>query len=319
MTTLIRETVLLDAWDFGDYPYANMPLVLPDPGVRRDGADLRGATDQLELLETATGDAGVPPDSAERLFWFRWIIGNQAATALWQILDDELELVLSGEVDSAARNAEVLLDGYSVLLIYSGSLTTELYARLIRPAMGLQHRSFTGRWAQDYVPVMARLQTLRTTYRKRARPPSVDALIAASKRNHRTHMAIAAKLVPGQESLLRSNNDLASLGVATADTIRLYDAFYSTCRELVPRAKVVEQLISRIRAARRDLRTNGLYPANWSSRHERPAGMWDEEIETLELNAVDVLTTCARAATAALRALPAQPAQPAPRYAEHRS
>jgi len=308
--------VSLDAWDFGDYPYANMPLVLPDPNVRYDGADPRGASDELELLDTATGDPGVPPDSAERLFWFRWIVGNQAATALWQILDDELELVLSGEVPSAARNAEALLDGYSVLLIYSGSLTTELYARLIRPAMGLQHRSFTGRWAQDYVPVMARLQALRTAYRKRARPPFVDSLIAASKRNHRTHMAIAAKLVPGEESLLRANHDLASLGVATADTIRLYDAFYSTSRELVPRAKVVEQLISRIRASRRDLRTNGLYPANWSSWHERPAGMWDEEIQTLERDATDVLTACARAAAAALHI---QPAQPAHRNGERRS
>lgn len=293
-----------DTWDFGGYPYALMPLVLPDPSARCDSEDVSGVHEELELLSKAIEDAAVRADSVERLFWFRWIVGNQAASALWQILDDELELVLAGEVETAACNAEVLLHAYSVLLIYAGSLPRELYFRLVRPAMGLQHRSFTGRWAQDYVPVMAKLQTLRAVYRRRPRPPFVDSLIAASKRNHRVHAAVAAKLVPGEDSLLRANDGLPTLGVATTDTTLLYDAFYSTARALVPRAAVVEQLISRIRAMLRDLRTNGMYPADASSRHERPVELWDDGVVALEQNSAEILNRAAHTSAAALRRLP---------------
>jgi L-tyrosine peroxygenase len=290
-----------DAWSFGGYPYALMPLVLPDPGVRCHGEDIGGVVARLELLGTeAAAESDPGPDSPEQLFWFRWIIGNQAVSALWQILDDELGLVLSDEVATAARNAEALLDAYSALLIYAGTPTRDVYHRLIRPAMALQHRSFSGRWAQDYVPVMAKLQSLRSTYRLRSGPEFIDSLIGASRRNHRTHVAVAAKLVPGEDSLLRAH-DGQSLGAPTEDTVRLYDAFYSTCRALVPREKVVEQLIDRLRAILRDLRANGLYPAESASQHERPPALWGDELTALEQDMIGILRRAGQAAAAALR------------------
>jgi L-tyrosine peroxygenase len=294
-------TERVDTWDFGGYPYGLAPLVLPAPTVRIDDGDRRGVERQLALMAAVAGDPGIPAESVEQLFWFRWIIGNQVAAALWQILDDELAVVLRLGTEAAARNAAALLDGYSVVLIHAGTPTRQLYHQLIRPAMARQHRSFTGRWAQDYVPVMARLQTLRNVYRRREHPEHIGALIDASKRNHRVHVAIAAKLVPGEDSLLKSNDGLASLGAATEETTLLYDAFYCTARALVPRERIVEQLIVRFRAIIRDIRTNGMYPASCSSKHERPAELWAADITALEENCVDVLDAAAYAAAAALQ------------------
>jgi hypothetical protein len=299
-TTATKAPDLAD-WPFGGYPYGLMTLTLPDPDVRRVGGDFAEVTGQLRMLGTdGAADRVHHADSIERLLWFRWITGNQAACALWQILDDELALVLGDEVASAAANAERLLDGYSALLIYTGTPTRALYRELIRPAMGRQHRSFSGRWAQDYVPVMAKLQALRSRYRGRPRPAPIESLIEASKRNHRTHVAVAAKLVPGEESLLRAN-DGGALAGASADTVRLYDAFYSTRRSLVTREEVVAQLLVRIRAILWDLRINDLYPAGSGSRHEWPAEMWGDDLRSLERRVTDVLRTAGEAAAASLR------------------
>ncbi len=297
-------TEQMDTWDFGDYPYGLEPLVLPTPAVHIDDGDRLGVERQLALLAAAAGDTGIRAESVEQLFWFRWITGNQVAAALWQILDDELAVALRPGAESAARNAASLLDGYSVALIHAGTLTRQLYHQLIRPAMARQHRSFTGRWAQDYVPVMAKLQTLRSVYRGRERPEHIGALIDASKRNHRVHVAIAGKLVPGEDSLLKAHDGLASLGAATEETTLLYDAFYCTARVLVPRERIVEQLIARFRAIIRDVRTNGMYPAGCCSKHERPAELWAADITALEENCVDVLDAAAYAAAAALQGDP---------------
>jgi hypothetical protein len=293
------------AWDYGGYPYAVVPLVLPDPGIRYHTGERGPVEEQRALLrlETAAGPHETP-ESAEVLFWFRWIVSNQAVTALWQMLDDELALVLAEELPTAARNAEALLEAYSALLIYAGSPTREVYHRLIRPAMALQHRSFSGRWAQDYVPVMAKLQALRKAYRAQPRPELIESLISASKRNHRTHVAVAAKLVPDDDSLLRAH-DGGSLAQPNPELVRLYDAFYSTVRTLVPRENVVTQFLTRLRAILWDLRTNGLYPQEASSRHECPMAMWMEGLTALEEDLASVLRRGGEAAIAALRLLPA--------------
>jgi hypothetical protein len=277
------------------------PLTLPDPACRLDSGDPSPVERELELLAKAADDPGIRAESVEQLFWFRWIVGNQAVSALWQILDDELDLVLWAELESAARNAVSLLDGYSVMLIYAGTPTRHVYHSLIRPAMARQHRSFSGRWAQDYIPVMTKLQVLRKIYKIRARPDFVEELIEASKRNHLAHVAVAEKLVPGDDSLLKSHDGVAALGEPTEETASLYDAFYSTVRELVPRERIVEQFIARLRAARRDVRTNGLYPAECDSAHERPARLWTEDLVELEDRWAELLETSAHSAVAALR------------------
>ena len=94
----------VDTWDYGGYPYGLAPLVLPAPACRLDGGDLSAVEHQLELMETAVEDPEVRAESVEQLFWFRWIVANQAVAALWQILDDELDLVLRAEVESVVNN-----------------------------------------------------------------------------------------------------------------------------------------------------------------------------------------------------------------------
>ncbi|GLW30804.1 hypothetical protein [Actinoplanes regularis] len=291
----------LPDWEFGGYPYGLMPLTLPEPGMRWLDGDLAGVLRQRALLSAdAEVSADPEPDSIDQLLWFRWIIGNQAASALWQVLDDELGLVLSEELPTAARNAAALLDGYSALLIYAGVPTREAYARLIRPAMAMQHRSFSGRWAVDYVPVMAKLHALRGAYRGRTAPADVARVIEASRVNQRVHVAVAAKLVPSDDSLLRANDGLA-LGKTTRENVALYDAFYSTAREVTSRQRVVEQLLLRVRAIRRDLRVNGLYPTGSDSAHERPGKLWDATVAGIEARTGEVLEEAAHAAVAALR------------------
>jgi len=297
----IAASARVDTWDFGGYPYGLEPLVLPDPATRLDSGDPSPVERQLELMATETEDSGVRAESTEQLIWFRWIVGNQAGSALWQILDDELDLVLSAELESAARNAIGLLDGYSALLIYAGTPTRHQYHTLIRPAMARQHRSFSGRWAQDYVPVMEKLQRLRKVYRGQDLPDFVDALVEAAKRNHLAHVAVAAKLVPGEDSLLKAHDGTAVLGQPTEDTASLYDCFYSTRRELVSRERIVGQLISRLRAGLRDLRTNGLYPPECDSADERPTELWSDDLVDVEERYADFFQATAHSAAAALR------------------
>jgi hypothetical protein len=295
----------LSEWEFGGYPYGLMPLTLPAPGLRWLDGDMSGVRRQQELLDADAGAAPYPaPESTDQLLWFRWIVGNQTASALWQLLDDELGRVLSEELPTAARNASALLDGYSALLVYAGVPTREAYARLIRPAMALQHRSFSGRWALDYIPVMAKLHALRAAYRGASAPVEITKLIEASRINHKVHMAVAAKLVPSDDSLLRANDGLA-LGKATDSNVALYDAFYVTARAVVSRERVVEQLLLRVRTIIRDLRANGLYPDGSASQNERPEQLWDAKVADIESRAGQTLHVAALAAVAALRQSPA--------------
>lgn len=301
MTLSTTAEPSLSGWEFGGYPYGLMPLTLPNPGLRWLSGDMAGVLRQQALLRSDADSPPDPaPDSTDQLLWFRWIIGNQASSALWQLLDDELGLVLGEQLPSAARHAAALLDGYSALLVYAGVPTQEAYARLIRPAMALQHRSFSGRWAVDYVPVMAKLQAVRAAWRATPPPPEIAAAIEASRVNHRVHVAVAAKLVPSDDSLLRANDGLA-LGKANEENVALYDAFYSTSRMVVSRERVVEQLLLRIRAVLRDIRVNQLYPAGSASQNERPGHLWDVKVAVVESRVEELLHRAAEAAVGVLR------------------
>jgi len=267
------------------------------------GGGLSAVRRQVELLGMDRAAPGDRPETQEQLFWFRWIVGNQVVTALWQVLDAELGLVLSGGNTAATRNAVALLDGYSALLVYAGSPPRGIYHRLIRPAMAFQHRAFSGRWAQDYVPVMTKLHAVRSAGGDLPGPEHAAVLVEAWRRNQRAHVAVAAKLVPGEASLLRANGGSAS-GTATETTTLLYDAFYSTVRAPVSRETVVEQLLHRLRAVQRDLLCNGLYPAGCDSRAERPDRLWRAELQILEGGLPKALRGTGDAAAAALRAAP---------------
>ncbi|MFI6683182.1 L-tyrosine 3-hydroxylase [Streptomyces sp. NPDC050485] len=281
--------------DFGTYPYALESLVLPYPGTRTRGRAKRARAPHADVLrETAFSRPLPPPVTPEELYWFRWITGHQAVFALWQLIDDELELVLKDGVESAAARATSLIHAYSVLLVYTGSPTRELYERLIRPAMMLQHRSFSGRWARDYAAIPPQLRSLRARYRQAEAPEAIAELNRAGKFNHQVHMAIAAKLIPDGDSLLRAGDGAAALGAPTEETSRLYDAFFATHRALRTRPEVIAQLIRRLRVILLDLHSNGLYPAVSSSAAECPVELREGDLACFTNGAAPLLVEAGR-------------------------
>lgn len=292
MTVAVQDAAPAQGWDFGAYPYALEPLALPEPGARVRGTG--GGADELaaELGELGqlSADHALPlPTSPEELFWFRWITGHQAVFALWQLLDDELDLVVNDSVERAASRAGTLMDAYSSLLVYTASQPRSVYDRLVRPAMMLQHRMFSGRWAQDYAPIPPRLRTLRARFRRNtAAPAGIAELNRAGKLNHALHMVIANKLVPNGESLLREG-DAAAFGSPSEETTRLYDAFFATHRTLVPRSEVVAQLLRRLRAILLDLHRNGLYPEQWCDAAEIPEKLSSGELAVFSDRMVPIL------------------------------
>lgn len=298
MTTALTDARPTVDWDFGAYPYALETLVLPDPAARLRGGEPGPAPSALDLAGTS---AVAPADSPEELFWFRWITGHQAVFALWQLLDDELELVLTDTVEGAAVRATALLDAYSALLVYTGSPSREVYNGLIRPAMMLQHRMFSGRWAADYVAIPPKLRALRARFRRGTPTPAAIAdLNRAGKRNHRVHMATAAKLVPDGDSLLRSGDAVAH-GMPTEENTRLYDSFFATHRALTPRSAVIAQLMRRLHAILLDLRINELYPQAWCSPAECPEELTGGELAVFSDRIELLLTEAGRTAAALCR------------------
>ncbi|WP_199809155.1 hypothetical protein [Streptomyces sp. NRRL S-244] len=273
-------------------PYALEPLVLPHAGVRirEPGGNVsKAANAPISLGEITAADPLPAPAGPDELYWFRWIAGHQAVFAIWQLIDDELELVVRDHCEAAAARASTLINAYSVLLAYTGSPTRELYDRLIRPAMMRKHPSFSGRWAPDYVTVAQRLRTLRARYRREAAPVAIFELNRAGRRNHQFHMAVAAKLVPGGASLLRAGDDSAALGIPTGETQRLYDEFFATHRATPGRDEVISQLLRRLRAILLDLHNNGLFPADSSSAAECPEEMQGGELACFTSGPVPLL------------------------------
>jgi hypothetical protein len=258
-----------DSWDFGDFPYALEPLWLPDAHAFGDGdsvPDGRGRFEAtcLRLLEIASGDG--PPvdvedaDSAERLFWFRWITGHQLTFILWQLTARAAHEVSDavGEADQAAglRRLTQYVRGYSAMLLYTSSVPRDVYHDVIRPSMFLQHRGFSGGWAPDHDPIRDLLRGRRLPCADH--PESVE-LRRAVKTVQLIHFGIAAKLVPNGRSLLRQSVSTTSLRDPSVLGV-LYDNYFIVLREPTSTPDVVAQLLRRLNAVALDVSANGLYP-----------------------------------------------------------
>ncbi|MFJ6697135.1 L-tyrosine 3-hydroxylase [Streptomyces sp. NPDC091272] len=327
---------------FGGRAYGLEPLVLPtDPVHARGDGEL--AWRYAELLGPRPAPAQGPPagpgaaDSAEQLFWFRWITGHQLTFMLWQELARRAVRAAApapgqGQARAPAQAqplspspaqplppasaqplppapdgmlpAARLVRGYSAMLLYTASCTREVYHRVIRPSMALHHPAFSGAWARDYGPVRALL---------RGRPPAAraggaDALLAECALNTAVHEGIALKLVPDAPSLLQS---AAGQDRPLPRDIRavLFDTYFLTLRAPCSPAEVAAQLLRRIRAVSEDLTVNGLYPAYASSRAEKPAALCAGPVEEIEHGVPGLLAAIAR--DAVLRPTP-DPSDPGP-------
>jgi L-tyrosine peroxygenase len=301
-------------WTFGGFPYGIEPLVLPTAGAP-DAAhdDAAPAADHADacrdlhaLADRGVAEPGVEPcAAAEELFWFRWITGHQVCFVVWRLIAQLLDDVNHGRrspYDAIAPMCRYI-DGYSAMLLYTGSCPPDVYGTVIRPSMRLRHRAFSGSWAPDYWPIGKLF---------RGRPPaamwSADGgeLQDAITLLHMVHDGVAARLVADGRSLLRAasvrgpNHRMAAM---------MYDSYFATVRGPVPRHEVVSQLLRRLVAIAQDVAANGLYAADDTG--ERPPELQAAEVVTCEHGLVEIMLEVARCA-ADLEAAALQPAQPAP-------
>jgi hypothetical protein len=201
------------------------------------------------------------------MYWFRWITGHQIIFILWRLMARVVgpappDVERSAE---AVRMAALLAEGYSTMLMYASSCTPEAYERFIRPAMYRQHHGFTGLWAPDYAPVRRLFHGRGPAWLHR---PGTQALREAIEVNQTVHAAVAARLVPGSESLLQQH--AATLSIQDRSVCAdLYDVFFLTIREPVSAEHVDAQLAHRLRACRYDIENNGCYPAGQEGQHRR--------------------------------------------------
>ncbi len=255
-------------WDFGGFAYGLEPLRIPMTNVADgDLVTTDPATDysyELDCQRIRTAGRLVTPQSGARgvdavnaLYWFRWITGHQVSFVLWRLIAQALAAVPDGERPPAELADAVThyVRGYCGMLLYTSSCPPNVYHRLIRSSMYLQHRAFSGSWAPDYRPVRPLFRGRRSAWISGSQGLR---LAGAVDLYQRVHVGIAAKLVPNGGSLLSDarrthQQDLDVLGV-------LYDNYFMTLRAAVPRDEVVTQLVRRLVAVTQDVAVNGLYP-----------------------------------------------------------
>lgn len=277
---ILADLPALSAWDFGWFPLGLEPLILPDPGVPDDppwtmpGPETTRAYEEVcGLILHADRDPDIAFDladseSANELYWFRWITGHQVSFVLWRLMAQVLDAVPDGVVPptGAFESLTHYVRGYCAMLLYTSSCSRDVYQRLIRPSMYLQHRGFSGAWAPDYHPVR---HLFRGRLSRWSRGPDAAGLRSAVELYELTHAGVAAKLVPGGRSLLQRAvmhghhpRDRQVLGV-------LYDNFFMTLRGPVAQRDVHAQLLRRLAAIARDVAANGLNPSPMADMDER--------------------------------------------------
>jgi hypothetical protein len=204
-----------------------------------------------------------------------------------QLLDD---VVLGRTTAQAAVEPMALyVDGYSAMLLYTGSCPRDIYEALVRSSMRLHHRGFSGSWAPDYARV-------REVFRGRRSSPVASGehgeLHDAVRMLNVVHDGVAAKLVPDGRSLLnqasvrRLNHGLVGM---------IYDSYFMTVRMPVARPEVVAQLLRRLVAIARDVAANGLRPPE--DRDPLPAELLRPEVVKCETGLVDILFEVGRIAS----------------------
>lgn len=290
-------------WDFGGYEYGLEPLTLPnvgDPDAAHDH-DLTNVCPVSAYAETCRrirmlGERGVltpevgPCGALEELFWFRWITGHQVCFVIWRLMAQLLEDVDHGRrtpgaaVDSMCR----YVDGYSAMLLYTGSCPREIYHAVIRPSMRLRHRGFSGGWAPDYWPVR---EVFRHRHPALMWGPKTGGLPDTVRLYDLVHDGVAARLVPNGKSLLHE----ASVRELNHRLVNIvYDSYFMTLRAPVARHEVLAQLLRRLVAIAQDIAANGLYADE--DRDPRPAELRTAEVVKCENSLVDIMFEVSRRA-----------------------
>ncbi|GES30269.1 hypothetical protein San01_27560 [Streptomyces angustmyceticus] len=215
----------------------------------------------------------------DQLFWFRWITGHQITFLIWHLMGEILDRNAGRETPDRASLArlETYAYGYCAMLLYTGSCPIDLYQSLIRPRMQLQHRSFSGTWASDFVPVRG---LFRGRGVARGDAPEAAGLARAVDVHKTIHDGIAALLVPEGRSLLQQTMKETVVRPSERTAI-LYDNFFMTLRAPVDADGITSQLLRRLDAVASDVAARGLYPRG-DGGDERPEELRSTEVARCE-------------------------------------
>lgn len=288
---------------WGDYPYANAFLFLPQgrlPAMGPLTAPPRPSEEvgtwREVVGEIITEDGRA--DDRETLFWFRWVTGHQLAFLYWKCLERCLDAWLNCP-PKERRGAAVLLlrstyliQGYSAALLYTGSCPRGLYQGVIRRFMALFHKGFSGKWARDYreLPAMIK-QVLEEAGNAGTDPGIIKGLRQAFIDNHQVHYGLAKKLVPDGASLRKEFQE----GAGHTQSVRpehqaMFDNFFLVRRTQVAVGDLAEALARRHHLIVQDIRRNGLFAMQEDGAAELPqelragalAVYWQQMAKTLE-------------------------------------
>nr|WSZ19209.1 hypothetical protein OH837_40815 [Streptomyces canus] len=289
--TMVAEP-LARAWEFGDFAYGLEPLTMPPVGHATVSSAvvpsaLPPCNPDLVLFRLRLLAEGGTPDlpdaftdpTEDQLFWFRWITGHQITFLIWHLMGEILERNTDREIPDRASLArlETYAYGYCAMLLYTGSCPIDLYQSLIRPRMYLQHRSFSGTWASDFVPVRG---LFRGRGVARGDAPEVAGLARAVDVHKTIHDGIAARLVPEGRSLLQQTMNETVVRPSERTAI-LYDNFFMTLRAPVDGEGITSQLLRRLDAVASDVAAQGLYPLGYGG-DERPKELRSAEVAHCE-------------------------------------
>jgi hypothetical protein len=289
--TILTDLPTRPGWYFGGFRYGLEPLTLPTPDAAdvAPGQEVAVPPDYAEACRSIfrADRPGWADDlgSVDELFWFRWITGHQVSFVIWRLMAQALHDVRAGLVGPASVVGPLCeyVRGYCAMLLYTSSCSRQVYERLIRPSMYLQHRGFSGSWAPDFGPVRDLL---------RGRPlTGVGGQEAADLRRAATlyrtvHEGVAAKLVPGGQSLLQD-----SVPARRAQDVRLpdtrvlgfiYDSYFLTRRAPVTRLDIAAQLVRRLVAISQDLAANGFYPSTVAGAGDKPYELCSADVVECE-------------------------------------
>ncbi|MEU4876734.1 hypothetical protein [Streptomyces sp. NPDC021608] len=310
--TLVAEP-RTDAWEFGDFAYGLEPLTLPPVGHATVSSALVPSAlppcrpDHVLIRLRLLAEGGKPdlPDSFsdsadDQLFWFRWITGHQITFLIWHLMGQILERNSEREIPDRASLArlETYAYGYCAMLLYTGSCPIDLYQSLIRPRMYLQHRSFSGTWASDFVPVRG---LFRGRGVARGGAPEAAGLARAVDVHKTIHDGIAARLVPEGRSLLQQSIKETAVRPSERTAI-LYDNFFMTLRAPVNGDGITSQLLRRLDAVASDVAARGLYPLGHGG-DERPKELRSAEVAHCENRIGHILCEVGEAAAMSAKPL----------------
>jgi L-tyrosine peroxygenase len=287
---------------FGEFAYGLEPLVLPPAGspdaIHDDLACLAWVGAYAETCGRihSLRESGVLTPDVERcdapdeLFWFRWITGHQVCFLVWRLIAQLLDDVNHGQRSpyEALEPMCRFVDGYSAMLLYTGSCPRDIYNGLIRPSMRLRHPAFSGSWAPDYWPIRELFRGRQTSVMWSA---DTGELLDAITLLNTVHDGVAAKLVTNGRSLLR---EASVRGPNHRTAGMIYDTYFMTLRAPVPRHDVVTQLLRRLLAIAQDIAANGLYARDDSD--ERPTELQTAEVVKCEDGLVEIMLEIARCA-----------------------